>query len=147
MICAYLYIISTIFFKLFKKKKKIFFIYFVHFNFHSNNQIFRTKLYLNVSALLFIISSYQCYYFFFNHHIKSIWTPHLNTRMRVFSNCCHKVGKTIVQSHVSLQFLPLFPLNLSKVGPGQNLDGRLGKTRPAGGAHPVVCGGPNAPVQ
>ncbi len=47
------------------------------------------------------------------------------------------------------------PLKLSGVEPGQYLDGRPpGKTRllleevviPAGGAHPVVCVGPNAPV-
>ncbi len=48
------------------------------------------------------------------------------------------------------------PLKLSRVEPGQYLDGRPpGKTellleevlvRPAGGAHPVVCVGPNAPV-
>ncbi len=47
-------------------------------------------------------------------------------------------------------------LKLSRVEPGQYLDGRPpGKTRllleevlvrPAGGAHPVVCVGPNAPV-
>ncbi len=45
---------------------------------------------------------------------------------------------------------------LSRVEPGQYLDGRPpGKTRlllvevlvrPAGGAHPVLCVGPNAPV-
>ncbi len=49
-----------------------------------------------------------------------------------------------------------FPLKLSRVEPGQYLDGRPpGKTRllleevlvrPAGGAHPVVCVGPNTPV-
>ncbi len=48
------------------------------------------------------------------------------------------------------------PLKLSRVEPGQYLDGRPpGKTRllleevlvrPAGGAHPVVCVDPNAPV-
>ncbi len=48
------------------------------------------------------------------------------------------------------------PLKLSRAEPGQYLDGRPpGKTwllleevlvRPAGGAHPVVCVGPNAPV-
>ncbi len=48
------------------------------------------------------------------------------------------------------------PLKLSRVESGQYLDGRLlGKTmllleemlvRTAGGAHPVVCVGPNAPV-
>ncbi len=51
---------------------------------------------------------------------------------------------------------PRFELKLSRVGPGQYLDGRPpGKTgllleevlvRPARGAHPVVCLGPNAPV-
>ncbi len=48
------------------------------------------------------------------------------------------------------------PLKLSRVDPDQYLDGRPpGKTRlllkevlvrPAGGAYPVVCVGPNAPV-
>ncbi len=48
------------------------------------------------------------------------------------------------------------PTKLSRVEPGQYLDGRPpGKTRllleevlvrPAGGAHPVVCVGPNAQV-
>ncbi len=47
-------------------------------------------------------------------------------------------------------------VKLSRVEPGQFLDGRPpGKTRllleevlvrPAGGAHPLVCVGPNAPV-
>ncbi len=49
-----------------------------------------------------------------------------------------------------------YPLKLSRVEPGQYLDGRPpGKTRllleevlvwPAGGAHPVVCVGLSAPV-
>ncbi len=48
------------------------------------------------------------------------------------------------------------PLKLSRVEPGQYLDGRPPEktrllleevlVRPAGGAHPVVCVGPNAPV-
>ncbi len=51
---------------------------------------------------------------------------------------------------------PGCPLKLSRVEPGQYLDGRPpGKTRllleevlvrPAGGAHPAVCVGPNTPV-
>ncbi len=51
---------------------------------------------------------------------------------------------------------PGFTLKLSRAEPGQYLDGRPpGKTRllleevlvrPAGGAHPAVCVGPNAPV-
>ncbi len=59
-------------------------------------------------------------------------------------------------SHITLQPKTGCPLNLSRVEPGQYLDGRPpGKTRllleevlvrPAGGAHPVVCVGPNAPV-
>ncbi len=59
-------------------------------------------------------------------------------------------------SHITLQPKTGCPLKLSKVDPGQYLDGRPpGKTRllleevlvrPAGGAHPVVCVGPNAPV-
>ncbi len=59
-------------------------------------------------------------------------------------------------SHITLQPKTGCPLKLSRVEPGQYLDGRPpGKTRllleevlvrPAGGAHPVVCVGPNAPV-
>ncbi len=59
-------------------------------------------------------------------------------------------------SHITLQPKTGCPLTLSRVEPGQYLDGRPpGKTRllleevlvmPAGGAHPVVCVGPNAPV-
>ncbi len=60
------------------------------------------------------------------------------------------------ECHDSLQPKTGCPLKLSRVEPGQYLDGRPpGKTRlllvevlvrPAGGAHPVVCVGPNAPV-
>ncbi len=59
-------------------------------------------------------------------------------------------------SHITLQPKTGCSLKLSSVEPGQYLDGRPpGKTRllleevlvrPAGGAHPVVCVGPNAPV-
>ncbi len=59
-------------------------------------------------------------------------------------------------SHITLQPNTGCPLKLSRFDPGQYLDGRPpGKTRllleemlvrPAGGAHPVVCVGPNAPV-
>ncbi len=59
-------------------------------------------------------------------------------------------------SHITLQPKTGCPLKLSRAEPGQNLDGRPpGKTRllleevlvrPAGGAHPVVCVGPNTPV-
>ncbi len=59
-------------------------------------------------------------------------------------------------SHITLQPKTGCPLKLSRVEPGQYLDGRPpGKTRllleevlvrPAGGAHPVACVGPNAPV-
>ncbi len=62
----------------------------------------------------------------------------------------------ISHSHIILQPKTGCPLKLSRVEPGQYLDGRPpGKTRllleevlvrPAGGAHPVVCVGPNAPV-
>ncbi len=73
----------------------------------------------------------------------------------------HKEGKsqkviTLAHSHITLQPKTGCPLKLSRVEPGQYLDGRPpGKTRllleevlvrPAGGAHPVVCVGPNAPV-
>ncbi len=56
-------------------------------------------------------------------------------------------------SHITLQPKTGCPLKLSRAEPGQYLDGRPpGKTRllleevlvrPAGGAHPVVCVGPN----
>ncbi len=59
-------------------------------------------------------------------------------------------------SHITLQPKTGCPLKLSRVERGQYLDGRPpGKTRllleevivnPAGGAHPVVCVVPNAPV-
>ncbi len=59
-------------------------------------------------------------------------------------------------SHITLQPKTGCPRKLSRAEPGQYLDGRPpGKTRlllvevlvrPAGGAHPVVCVGPNAPV-
>ncbi len=59
-------------------------------------------------------------------------------------------------SHITLQPKTGYPLKLSRVEPGQYLDGRpSGKTRllleevlerPAGGAHPVFCVGPNAAV-
>ncbi len=62
---------------------------------------------------------------------------------------------TVVSSHITLQPKTGRPLKLSRAEPGQYLDGRPpGKTRllleevlvrPAGGAHPVVCVGPNAP--
>ncbi len=62
----------------------------------------------------------------------------------------------IASSHITLQPKTGYPLKLSRVEPGQYLDGRPpGKTRllleevllrPAGGAHPAVCMGPNAPV-
>ncbi len=61
-----------------------------------------------------------------------------------------------ISSHIILQPKTGFPLKLSRAEPGQYLDGRPpGKTRllleevsvrSAGGAHPVVCVGPNAPV-
>ncbi len=59
-------------------------------------------------------------------------------------------------SHINLQPKTGCPLKLSRVEPGQYLDGRPpGKTRllleevlvrPAVSAHAVVCVGPNAPV-
>ncbi len=61
-----------------------------------------------------------------------------------------------IHSHITLQPKTGCPLKLSRVEPGQCLDGRPpGKTRllleevlmrPAGGAHPVDCVGPNTPV-
>ncbi len=57
---------------------------------------------------------------------------------------------------ITLQPKPGCQLKLRRVEPGQYLDGRREvKTRllleevlvrPAGGAHPVLCVGPNAPV-
>ncbi len=65
-------------------------------------------------------------------------------------------GFALSRSHITLQPKTGCPLKLSRVEPGQYLDGRPpGKTRLlleevlvrlAGGAHPVVCVGPNAPV-
>ncbi len=59
-------------------------------------------------------------------------------------------------SHITLQPKTGCPLKLSRVETGQYLDGRPPEktrllleevlVRPAGGAHPVVCVGPNAPV-
>ncbi len=59
-------------------------------------------------------------------------------------------------SHITLEPKTGCPLKLSRAEPGQYLDGRPpGKTRllmeevlvsPTGGAHPVVCVGPNTPV-
>ncbi len=59
-----------------------------------------------------------------------------------------------VSSHIALQPKTGCPLKLSRVEPGQYLDGRPPEktrllleevlVRPAGGAHPVVCVGPNA---
>ncbi len=59
--------------------------------------------------------------------------------------------KKKIHSHITLQPKTGCPLKLSRVEPGQYLDGRPpGKTRlllvevlvrPAGGAHPVVCVG------
>ncbi len=59
-------------------------------------------------------------------------------------------------SHITLQPKTGCPLKLSRVEPGQYLDGRPPEktrllleevlVRPAGSAHPVVCVGPNTPV-
>ncbi len=66
------------------------------------------------------------------------------------------IYKSIYGSHITLQPKTGYPLKLSRVEPGQYLDGRPPEktrllleevlVRPAGGAHPVVCVGPNAPV-
>ncbi len=68
-----------------------------------------------------------------------------NTQYIYLSICIVYYG-----SHIPLQPKSGCPLNLSRVEPGQYLDGRPpGKTRllleevlvrPAGGAHPAVCG-------
>ncbi len=73
--------------------------------------------------------------------------------------CCVVLFCLALQSkpcHATLQPKTGCPLKLSRVEPGQYLDGRPpGKTRllleevllrPAGGAHPVVYMGPNTPV-
>ncbi len=62
----------------------------------------------------------------------------------------------IASSHITLQPRTGCPLKRSRVEPGQYLDGRPPEktrlllvevlVRQAGGAHPVVCVGPNAPV-
>ncbi len=66
------------------------------------------------------------------------------------------VFSIIAGSHITLQPKTGCSRKLSRAEPGQYLDGRPpGKTRllleevlvrPAGGAYPVVCVGPNAPV-
>ncbi len=72
--------------------------------------------------------------------------------------CLGVLGGVALQcsSHITLQPKTGCPLKLSRVEAGQYLEGRPpGKTRllleevlarPAGGAHPAVCVGPNAPV-
>ncbi len=67
-----------------------------------------------------------------------------------------ELGRHHAGRHITLQFNNGCPLKLSRVEPGQYLDGRPhGKTRllleevlvrPAGGAPPGACVGPNAPV-
>ncbi len=68
----------------------------------------------------------------------------------------HSNRVIFVSSHITLQPKTGCPLKLCRVEPGQYLDGRPpGKTRlllekvlvrPAGGAHPAVCVGPNTPI-
>ncbi len=67
--------------------------------------------------------------------------------------CFLDIRACFCHSHITLQPKTGCPLKLSRVETGQYLDGRPpGKTRllfeevlvrPAGGAHPVVCVGPN----
>ncbi len=67
-----------------------------------------------------------------------------------------KKSHHIYHPYITLQPKTGYPLKLSRVEPDQYLGGRPpGKTRllleevlvrPAGGAHPVVCVGPNTPV-
>ncbi len=80
----------------------------------------------------------------------------------LFGVCCEglprQVNFLVDEAHLIITLQPKTgcPLKLSRAEPGQYLDGRPpGKTRllleevlvrPAGGAHPVVCVGPNAPV-
>ncbi len=91
---------------------------------------------------------------------------HINRQLVVLHTCTetffhtrhsteiHKksLDAPITGSHITLQPKTGFLLKLSRVEPGQYLDGRPEKTRsllgevlvrPAGGAHPVVCVGPN----
>ncbi len=80
-------------------------------------------------------------------------------RLSVF-RCCivggYRSEITDQNSHITLQPKTGYPLKISRVEPGQYLDGRPpGKTRllleevlvrPVGGAHSMVCVGPNACV-
>ncbi len=73
------------------------------------------------------------------------WCPH--QEFKLFNSA---------SSHITLQPKSGCPLKQSRAEPGQYLDGRPpGKTmllleevlvRPARGAHPAVCVGPNPPV-
>ncbi len=112
-----------------------------------------------IIPIIFIASSFEF------HRIKKVIHVCNNTRLRKWQNFhfwldwhinCHWFHAFVSHSHITLQPKTGCPLKLSRVEPGQYLDGRPpGKTRllleevlvrPAGGAHPVVCVGPNAPV-
>ncbi len=68
----------------------------------------------------------------------------------------YRADTAFTGSHIILQPKAGCPLKLSRAEPGQYLDGRPPEktrllleevfVRPAGGVHPVVCVGPNAPV-
>ncbi len=68
----------------------------------------------------------------------------------------YRADTAFTGSHIILQPKTGCPLKLSRAEPGQYLDGRPPEktrllleevfVRPAGGVHPVVCVGPNAPV-
>ncbi len=88
------------------------------------------------------------------------WTIPLRHNPEIILICWFAIQETFLMNmsaaiSPTLQPKTVCPL-LSKVEPGQYLDGRPpGKTRllleevlvrPAGGAHPAVCVGPNAPV-
>ncbi len=98
-------------------------------------------------------------FFFFlslfkNYNEWLIWTTALFSRFCDITKWPFRIS--FKYSHITLQPKTGCPLNLSRDEPGQYLDGRPpGKTRllleevlvrPAGGAHPVVSVGPNAPV-
>ncbi len=79
-----------------------------------------------------------------------------STYLNTWQTSFNTNGVKVASSHFTLQTKTGCPLKLSRVEPGQYMDGRYpGKTRflleevlgrPAGGAHPAACVGPNTPV-
>ncbi len=94
-----------------------------------------------------------------NFNNKFYWSIlYKNVYLRLEDTFTKYISSTLmhIYHHITLQPKTGCPQKLSRAEPGQYLDGRPpGKTRllleevlvrPAGGAHPVVCVGPNAPV-